>query len=106
MLIKNHLNIVLIDHEEEGYALIRDLLAGTRDVQFNLDWVSTYKAGLKTIAAHQHDAYLVANSLDKHNGLKLLSEAMKHCCLAPFILLTEQENPELELAARKAGAMS
>jgi len=105
MLTKNHLNIVLIDHEEEGYNLIRDLLAETREVQFNLDWVSTYKAGLKTIAAHQHDAYLVAQHLDKHNGLKLIREAVKHCCLAPFILLTEQENPELELAARKAGAM-
>ena len=105
MPVKNQLNILLIDHEEEGYHLIRDLLADAREVQFNLDWVSTYKLGLETIAAHQHDVYLVAHRLDEDDGLKLLGEAMKHCCHAPFILLAEQVSREIEVAARKAGAV-
>ena len=98
------LNILLIDKDEDTYILIRRLLAEINDVKFRLDWEKTYQAGLDTAIGNQHDACLVAYHLDGHTGLDFLRETIKRGCQGPLILLTEQANREIDLAAMESGA--
>ncbi len=101
---ENELNILLIDNDEDDYILTSDLLADIEGVKFNLDWVESYEVGLEAIAKNRHDAYLIDYRLGRHNGLDLLSKAIKKGCQAPLILLTGQGGRQIDLAAMEAGA--
>ncbi len=101
---KSQLNILLIDNDEDDYILTLHLLEGIEGMEFKLDWVDTYEAGLKEIARHQHDAYLVDYRLGKINGIDLLREATQNGCKAPLILLIGQGSRKTDLAAMEAGA--
>jgi signal transduction histidine kinase/DNA-binding response OmpR family regulator len=102
--IEKQLNILLIDEEEKDYILTRRLLTKINGAEIELDWVTTYEAGLEQIASDKYDAYLVDDCLDKNSGLDLVRAAIKNGCQAPLILLSGHESQAIDLAAVEAGA--
>ena len=64
----------------------------------------TYEAGLEALARRQHHVCLLDYRLGEHSGLELLREAAGNGCKAPMILLTGQEDHEVDIEAMKAGA--
>ncbi len=98
------INILLIDNDEDNYILTQHFLTDIDDVIFNLDWAKNYTIGLDTIIQQKHDVYLIDYHLGPDNGLSLLKEAIKNGCRVPLILLTGQEDRNIDLAAMKVGA--
>src|SRR5262245_37355928 len=94
--------VLLVDDDENSYLLTRRLLSKTKGL-FQVEWASSYEAGLEMIARKQHDVYLLDYRLGARNGLDLLREALALDCEAPMIILTT-ENPEVDAKAMKLGA--
>jgi two-component system cell cycle sensor histidine kinase/response regulator CckA len=97
------IRILLIEDDEDDYILIRRLLSQASS-RFQLDWVSTFDAGLKAVSERRHDVYLLDYRLGDQNGLGLLRTAMGMGCSGPFIFLTGAGNYTLDMEAMRAGA--
>lgn len=95
---------LLIDDDEDDYVMTRDLLSEAEAKRFDLEWVSTYKDGLKAIERNEHNVYLLDYRLGEQTGLELLREAIEKGCKSPIILLTGQGDHEVDVEAMKAGA--
>ncbi len=98
------LRILLIDDDEDDYLLVRNMISEALPSKHQLEWVSTYDAGLKAMKQGDHDVYLLDYRLDKRSGLELLQEANKSGCRAPIIFLTGHGDYEIDLEAMKSGA--
>ncbi len=100
----DQIKVLLVDDDEDEHVIIRDMLASLGTHNIELDWVSTYEAGLDSIKRGLHDAYLLDFRLGEHSGLELLREAVGGGCTAPIILFTGQGDHDVDLEAMKAGA--
>lgn len=94
--------VLLIDENENDYLTVRDLLAGIATTQFELEWVNGYQAAQQSLAHHQYNVCLLAYGLGGATGLELVREFSGG--EMPFILLTGNEDHEVDVAAAKAGA--
>ena len=98
------LRILLVGCDEETFALVQERLSTLPDCRFFLEWVSSYRSGLKTIRKGRHDVILVEARLGERTGLDLLQEADPRKVDAPMIILADREDREEDLATMKAGA--
>src|SRR3954468_12332623 len=96
--------ILLIDDDEGGYFLIRDLLTDRPSFEFELDWLADPDVGLETIYAQEHDLFLVDHQLRPADGISLLRAATDRGCAAPMILLTGHAARAVARGAIEAGA--
>jgi PAS domain S-box-containing protein len=94
--------VLLVDDDENSFLLTRRLLSRISEM-FQVEWASSYDAGLEVIALNQHDVYLLDYRLGARNGLDLLKAALSMGCKAPMIILTT-ENPEVDAKAMRLGA--
>ncbi|MBN1995473.1 MAG: GAF domain-containing protein [Anaerolineae bacterium] len=101
---KDRLKILLVDNNEDDYILTRDMLAGIKSIQFDLDWAATHADAWQQITLNQHDVYLIDYVLDEKDGIDLIRKAIAQDCRAPLILLTGYSNHQIDLAAMQAGA--
>jgi len=96
--------MLLVDDDEEDYILTREVTADIPGGGYSLDWIADFDAALEAICRNEHDVYLVDYRLGTHSGLDLLALMRERQCLAPVILLTGLNQPELDRAAEAAGA--
>jgi len=101
---ETHLNVLLVDDDEDDYVVTRDLLLEAERSRFSLDWLDTYDAALDAVRLDRYDVYLFDYRLGQRNGLELLQEALKQGCRQPIILLTGLGDHDIDIAAIKAGA--
>jgi DNA-binding response OmpR family regulator len=96
--------VLLIDDDDDEATLTRSLLARIQDIQYKVDWVSTFREGLAAIAREEHDAYLIDQNLGGLTGVELVQAARKAGSLAALIMLTGQRDRVTDMAAMEAGA--
>lgn len=99
-----HIKLLLVEDDEDDYFFFEDLLDDFQSIQFDLDWADTYDKGLQAVQRHQHDIYVFDFRLGSRTGLDLLEEVVALGHRIPIILLTGQEDREIDLAAMTAGA--
>jgi serine phosphatase RsbU (regulator of sigma subunit) len=97
--------ILLIDDDEEDYLITRDLLKEIKSKRFDIQWASTFESGLTLLKRDIHDVYLIDYNLGAYTGLDLVREAIQCGCAAPVIILTGQDDEEIDFEAMKAGAV-
>jgi signal transduction histidine kinase len=98
------IQILLVDDDEDDYLLTRDLLSEIAGKRYGLDWVSTYEAAQTIIEERRHDVYLVDYFLGKQSGLDLIRTVLANDRPLPMILLTGQDDRQVDLEAMKLGA--
>ena len=101
---KELIKILLVDDDEDDYILTRDLLSEIKGESYDIEWVSTYAAGLKAVIGNNYDVCLFDYRLGAHTGVDLLKEAVEADCTIPIILLTGQGDHDVDMEAMKAGA--
>ncbi len=101
---KETLKVLLVENNEDGYILVRDLLRDAPRSRFDLDWARDYEMAVREFDLKRHDAYLVDYDLGGRNGLDMLQEAIQRGCTAPLVLLTGKPDRDLDIAAVRAGA--
>ncbi len=98
------LRLLLIEDDEDDYLILRDLLDEAAGLSCHLDWVSGLAAGKAALARDAHDLYLIDYRLGADSGLELLEYAGEAGRLRPMILLTGQDDTELDARALAMGA--
>jgi signal transduction histidine kinase len=97
--------VLLIEDDEDDYLLTRDLFAALPAGVYHLDRVADFDSALQALDECQHDLYLIDYRLGAHTGLELIAEALARGCTAPLIMLTGQQEREVDLLAMQAGAV-
>ncbi|MFN7140569.1 MAG: response regulator [Limisphaerales bacterium] len=98
------IRVLLVDDDEDDFIIARELFREIGAARYQLDWCDRFEEALSTISRSEHDVYLVDYRLGAQNGLDLLKQAQLEGCKAPIILLTGQGEPDVDLAAMRAGA--
>jgi len=98
------LAILLVEDRKADYVLTRELLSETFGDGFELDWVKTWDAALEALRNVDYDVCLIDYRLGKWTGVDLLREAIDAGAKVPFIMLTGQDNREIDVEAMQAGA--
>ena len=103
-MTKEKLRILLVDDDEEDYIIARDILSEIRVMRFDLQWERTYDDALRIICCNQYDICLFDYRLGPRTGLELLHEVVDNGYKGPVIILTGQDDHEVDNEAMKAGA--
>ena len=98
------IRVLLVEDDEEDFILARDLFGEIANTVYAVDWVANAEDAGKRFEERRHDVYLIDYRLGASNGLDLLQLAQKMRLPAPVIMLTGQGEPEVDLAAMRAGA--
>ena len=102
--MNKEIKVLVIDDDEEDFIILRDTLTEIQQSKYLLDWSASYHEGLLRIAEKEHDIYLVDYRLGAQNGLELIQDAIAGGAEAPFIILTGQNDIEVDAQALQAGA--
>jgi diguanylate cyclase (GGDEF)-like protein/PAS domain S-box-containing protein len=97
------LRVLLVEDDEDDYLLTRSMLCSQGRAAYQLDWEQSYPAALGAICAARHDVYLIDYRLGGRTGLDLVREAWDGDPSAPVIVLTGQDDYEVDLAATELG---
>ncbi|HET6508846.1 MAG TPA: EAL domain-containing protein [Baekduia sp.] len=97
------LRILLVEDDEDDFVLTRALLEQPGQLPFQLDWERDYRPALDTIRRGRHDLYLVDYRLGERTGLDLVRDAWMREPSAPVIILTGQDDYEVDLRATELG---
>ena len=96
--------ILLIDDDEDTLVLLRGMLAQVAERPVALSWVADAERGREAMLDKAYDGYLLDYHLGATDGLKLLREMVAAGCREPIIMLTGQDEHDIDLAAMRAGA--
>ncbi len=98
------IRVLVVDDDEDDFLLTSHSLRDIPGSHFEVEWASSYQAGLSRIKDFAHDVYIIDYYLGANTGLTLIREAIKAQCEEPMILLTGVNNPEVDEAATELGA--
>ena len=90
---------------EQDWRNIDSLLSRVTHTQYRLERAAGYGAAVRAIAEESHDVLVVDDRLDNGTAINLLREAAENRCAMPVILITGEENAEIEGWAIEAGAI-
>ncbi|HEV7585265.1 MAG TPA: EAL domain-containing protein [Solirubrobacteraceae bacterium] len=97
------LRVLLVEDDEDDFVLTRSMLQSQRRASFEVEWEQSYGSALHTIRTGEHDVYLVDYRLGDRTGLDLVREAWESDPPAPVIMLTGQDDYEVDLQATELG---
>jgi signal transduction histidine kinase len=96
--------VLLVEDDEDDYFLTKELFRDLRDA-YHLDRVADFESAIIALTECSHDLYLVDYRLGRRTGLELITEARALGCPAPMIMLTGQQEREIDVQAMRAGAV-
>jgi diguanylate cyclase (GGDEF)-like protein/PAS domain S-box-containing protein len=97
------LHILLVEDDEDDFVITRGMLRAQSQFLYDVEWAHSYDTALVAIREHRHDVYLVDYRLGERTGLELIGEAWQSDPQAPVIVLTGQEDYEVDLRASELG---
>ncbi|HWN96033.1 MAG TPA: response regulator [Methylomirabilota bacterium] len=98
------IRVLLVEDDEEDFIVTRDLFGAVENTVYAVDWVATAREAVACFEERRHDVYLIDYRFGPSDGLELLQLAQTMRLPAPLIMLTGQGEPEVDLAAVRAGA--
>ncbi len=103
--MNNPLKILIVDDDEEDYLIARDIIEEFPLGSYALEYVESYQKAEREILKNIHDVYLIDYRLGAKSGLDLVRFASENNILKPFIVLTGQDDLEIDEQAKLAGAV-
>jgi two-component system, cell cycle sensor histidine kinase and response regulator CckA len=98
------IRVLLVEDDEEDFIIARELFGEVENTTYAVDWAPTFEKALEHFQRRNHDIYFIDYRLGPNNGLDLLQRAQDMGIPAPVIILTGQGEPEVDMAATRAGA--
>lgn len=95
---------VLVVDDDRSYQILITHMLSRSEVNYVVEYMPTYEAGLEAIKRKAHDVYLIDYDLGQKSGIQLLTEALKDGLSAPVIMMTGQVREGVDMEAIKAGA--
>jgi signal transduction histidine kinase/DNA-binding response OmpR family regulator len=97
------IKILFIDDDEEDFIIVEDLLNEIQSRNYKLDWISNFKDAETALSKNNFQVVLLDYRLGAQSGLDLLKKFNPLNLSGPVILLTGQEDSELDYLATKTG---
>jgi signal transduction histidine kinase len=104
MMSDKAVRVLLVEDDDDDYLLARDLFEELPDGTYTLDRVATYDDAIEALRRCDHNLYLVDYRITPKTGLDLVAEARAAGCTAPMIMLTGQNEQEIDMLASQTGA--
>jgi diguanylate cyclase (GGDEF)-like protein/PAS domain S-box-containing protein len=98
------IRVLLVEDDEDDYILTQELLADIQDLVLDLSWISNFEDALKALLCGTYDVCLCDYQLGSHDGIEFLDALTQSNTTVPVIMLTGQEDREIDVAAMQAGA--
>jgi len=98
------IKVLVVEDHEDDFRYVSFLLGRSGSSTYQLEWASNYSAGQAMVKKGGFDVGLFDYQLGGGTGLDLLREAHAFGCEIPIILLTGNDNPEVDQEASQAGA--
>ena len=96
--------VLVVDDDEDDYALTRDLFRQAAGIRHELAWAPDYGTALAAARAGEHDVWLIDYRLGAADGIALVRELIEAGYDTPIIVLTGQGDQRVEFEAALAGA--
>lgn len=97
--------ILLIDDDRLQYRVTLAHFDNFRAGDFELEWASTYEAGLAKLMSGEFSVCLLDYQLGERDGLQLIREAVANGCRVPIVFLTAESSERVDIEAMNAGAL-
>ncbi len=104
MIIPEEVRVLIIEDDEDDYFITRSLLGRAASMRCRSIWARTFEEGWSALCANGFDVCLVDYRLGARDGLELLQRAIQEGIRTPIILLTGQNDLEVDLRAMASGA--
>jgi two-component system cell cycle response regulator len=98
------INVLFIEDNPGDVRLVKEMLAGVRDIQFELECSSQLEVGLKRIARGGINIILLDLGLPDSQGFDTFNRVRAQAAGVPIILLTGLNDKELAFKAAQEGA--
>ena len=98
------IRVLLVEDDEEDFMIARDLFGEIEGSVYDVEWVASSTEAVQAFEERRHDIYCIDYRLGPANGLELLHLAQKMRVPGPIIMLTGQNQPDVDVAAMHAGA--
>jgi two-component system cell cycle sensor histidine kinase/response regulator CckA len=98
------IRVLIVEDDEEDFILMRDLFGGIKNTTYAIERASDTAAALRAFGARRHDVYLIDDRVGPDSGIDLVRQGEELHLTAPFIILTGQGEPHVDMAAMRAGA--
>jgi putative nucleotidyltransferase with HDIG domain len=96
--------VLLVEDDEEDYLFTKELLTELNGGANELAWAKDYRSAIDFSRNGSFDVCLVDYRLGGENGIELAQELIADGHRMPIILLTGQDDPEVDGQAERAGA--
>lgn len=97
------LKVLFIDDDEDDFLIVEDLLSEKKLQRFELIWEPDGSKAQDLLASNEFDAILLDYRLGALSGFDIIKKFNPLNLSGPVILLTGQEDDELDKVATKAG---
>jgi diguanylate cyclase (GGDEF)-like protein/PAS domain S-box-containing protein len=104
-MTKPMLSVLLVDDDEEDAFLTGELLGDVVSLKCSVTVVNSAEAAVREILGGSHDVCLLDYRLGGDTGLEVLAKVKTQGSDVPCILLTGQDDEEIDSAALAAGAV-
>jgi diguanylate cyclase (GGDEF)-like protein/PAS domain S-box-containing protein len=98
------LKILLVDDDEDDFVLTRGILREVYRDQFDLTWVPDFESSRQALMRESFEVCLLDYQLGERTGLDLLRDMISQGCRTPIILLTGNDDRDIDVEVMKAGA--
>lgn len=98
------MRILLVDDDKDYYFITKDILSEIKMLKFDFFWEKSYESATRTMKENQFDICLLDYRLGERTGLELLHEVIRDGYKGPIIVMTGQDDMELDNEVMKAGA--
>lgn len=99
-----HWRVLVVDDDEDDYAMIQSILSALSQVQAEPVWAKTIPEAIQTLKAGRYDAILIDYFLGPDQGIQLIQAVVRADIQAPMILLSGLGNYEMDRRAMESGA--
>jgi two-component system cell cycle sensor histidine kinase/response regulator CckA len=99
------LRLLLVEDDEDDFVLTRGLLEEAGGGPYELRWARGMDEALAALAAEAFDAVLLDYRLGEHTALDVLARLAGDGGVPPVVLLTGQDDHEVDVAVMRAGAV-
>ncbi|HLP88703.1 MAG TPA: response regulator [Nostocaceae cyanobacterium] len=98
---RQQIKVLLVDNAD-NCILFSDWFSHFQENIYKLEWLENYHVAAQAISQNSHDVYLVEYHLGEYSGLELIKSAITNGCNAPFILLTQNQDVQIQREATQA----
>lgn len=96
--------ILFIDREEGEFLLLGDLLSGIHHTDYQLVWYDRLEGALAAIFEDDYDLVLLDYYWSGDTARDLLTAARTQACTTPIVVMTSEQENEVDREAIRAGA--